>query len=146
MHDLLIEGRFLIQMQTEFLKMCAGGALCARSTSYFRRRRKTTEECSQLTDSTLSVAHHGLSSLLEPNASTKRSFFLSLLLCNTLLPKARYTHNIWYFCHEWKNAEERSQLIDSTPRVANHGLLAQLCPRCIYKTNICYLYFLLEDT
>ena len=73
--------------------MRAEGALCcASSISYFRRRRNTTEECSQLTDSTLSVAHHGLSSLLEPNASTKRFFFPFLYYYATLFCQRRATH------------------------------------------------------
>ena len=120
--------------------MCAGGALCARSMSYFRRRRKTTEECSQLTDSTPSTTYHGSPSFLCPHYIYKTNFsYLHLLLCNPRLPKARCTHSMSYFCHRRKTAEERSQLTDT----ARHDLSSLLCPHCNYKTNICYVHPLL---
>ena len=119
-------------MQTEFLKMCAGGALCARSMSYSRRRRKTTKECSQITDSTPSTTNHSSSSFLCPHYIYKTNFcYLHLLLCNPLLPKLRCAHSISYFCHRRKTAEERSQLTDA----ARHELSSLLYPHYIYKNK-----------
>ena len=116
--------------------------------SYFRRRPKTAEKHSQLTDSTPSISHHGLSSLLCPHASTKRAFVTFIFYYETLFCHGRAA--LAASCNSTTGGRLQKRALSSLMVLL--ALLVVAYHHCsapnasTYKTNICYLYLLYYAT
>ena len=138
MHDLLFLGRVLIQMQTEFLKMCARGALCARTcriSAVGGRLQKSAPSSLMVLLALLTMVHHHFSA---PTIYTKQTFLTFIFYYATLFRQRHAVHTASrIFAIDGRLHKSASSSLTLLAMIYHHCSISTTSTKCYLHPLLC---------